>query len=41
MLQGWPVPCTVVVIETAPKAKLDRMQALGAELVPVPFAVAW
>ena len=35
------VPCTVVVIETAPKAKLDRMRALGAALVPVPFAVAW
>jgi threonine dehydratase len=35
------VPCTVVVIETAPKAKLDRMRALGAQLVPVPFEVAW
>ncbi len=35
------VPCKVVVIETAPKAKLERMRALGAELVLVPFAVAW
>lgn len=35
------VPCTVVVIESAPTAKLDRMRALGARLVPVPFARAW
>jgi threonine dehydratase len=35
------VPCTVVVIETAPAAKIERMKALGATLVPVPFAVAW
>ena len=35
------VPCTVVAIETAPAAKLDRMRALGATLVPVPYAVAW
>ncbi|HEY2482346.1 MAG TPA: pyridoxal-phosphate dependent enzyme [Caulobacteraceae bacterium] len=35
------VPCTVVVIETAPLAKLERMRALGARLVPVPYAVAW
>jgi threonine dehydratase len=35
------VACTVVVIETAPAAKMDRMRALGARLVPVPFAVAW
>ncbi len=35
------VPCTVVVIETAPIAKLERMRALGATLVPVPFARAW
>src|SRR6202042_3332509 len=31
------VPCTVVAIETAPTAKLDRMRALGAKLVPVPY----
>src|SRR6266498_5828293 len=30
------VPCTVVAIETAPKAKLQRMEALGAKLFPVP-----
>ena len=35
------VPCTVVVIETAPAAKLERMRALGARLVPVPWEVAW
>ena len=35
------VPCTVVAIETAPKAKLERMRALGARLVPVSYAEAW
>src|SRR5262247_859582 len=35
------VPCTVVAIETAPAAKLERMRALGAKLVPVPYARAW
>ena len=35
------VPCAVVVIETAPKSKLDRMRALGAKLFPVPYEVAW
>ena len=35
------VPCTVVVIETAPAAKIARMKALGATLVPVPYEVAW
>src|SRR6476646_149095 len=35
------VPCTVVAIETAPAAKLERMQALGAKLVLVPYGVAW
>src|SRR6266513_2189500 len=35
------VPCTVVAIETAPAAKLERMRALGANLVLVPYAVAW
>ncbi len=35
------VPCTVVVLETAPQAKLDRMRALGATLIPVPVPVAW
>src|SRR6059036_4258315 len=35
------VPCTVVAVETAPAAKLERMRALGAKLVLVPYAVAW
>jgi len=35
------VPCTVVAIETAPAAKRERMKALGAKLVPVPYEVAW
>ena len=35
------VPCTVVAIETAPAAKLDRMGALGAKLVLVSYARAW
>src|SRR4051794_7782337 len=35
------VPCTVVAIETAPAAKLERMRALGARLVTVPYDVAW
>jgi threonine dehydratase len=35
------VPCTVVAIETAPKAKLERMKALGARLVPVSYDEAW
>lgn len=35
------VPATVVAIETAPQAKLDRMRALGARVVTVPYEVAW
>src|ERR1044071_9632477 len=35
------VPCSVVVIETAPAAKVERMRAPGARLVPVPYEVAW
>src|SRR3982751_4493602 len=35
------VPSTVVAIETAPKAKLERMKALGAKLITVPYEVAW
>jgi threonine dehydratase len=35
------VPCTVVTIETAPASKIERMKALGAKLVPVPYEVAW
>ncbi len=35
------VPSTVVAIESAPQAKLDRMRALGAKLITVPYDVAW
>jgi threonine dehydratase len=35
------VPCTVVAIETAPASKLERMKALGAKLILVPYPVAW
>src|SRR6476619_1654082 len=35
------VPCTVVAIETAPAAKRERMKALGARLIPVPYEIAW
>jgi len=35
------VPCAVVAIETAPASKLDRMRALGARLITVPYGVAW
>src|ERR1700730_5248858 len=35
------VPCTVVVIETAPESKIERMRRLGAKLLPVSYDVAW
>jgi len=35
------VSCTVVAIETAPAAKIARMRALGAKLIPVSYEVAW
>src|SRR5436305_2057907 len=35
------VPCTVVVIETAPASKMERMRALGAKLIPAPYDMAW
>jgi len=35
------VPCSVVAIETAPQAKIDRMRALGAKLFPVSYDLAW
>jgi len=35
------IPSTVVAIETAPQAKLERMRALGARLVPVTYEEAW
>jgi threonine dehydratase len=35
------VPCSVVVIDTAPAAKIERMRALGATLILAPFDAAW
>ncbi len=35
------VPCTVVVIETAPESKKERMKALGARLLLAPFDQCW
>jgi threonine dehydratase len=35
------IPCSVVAIETAPKTKLDRMRALGADIIPVSYTEAW
>jgi len=35
------VPCTVVVIETAPETKIERMRNLGATLVKAPFDACW
>jgi threonine dehydratase len=35
------VPSAVVAIETAPQTKLERMRALGAEIVPVSYERAW
>src|SRR3954447_18774619 len=35
------VPCSVVVIDTAPASKIERMRALGAKLIPAPFDAAW
>jgi threonine dehydratase len=34
-------PCTVVALETAPLTKLERMRALGAQLVLAPFEACW
>ena len=39
--RAFGVPCTVVTIETAPQTKLDRMRALGADIVPVSYDTAW
>src|SRR5262245_27654235 len=35
------VPASVVVIDTAPATKVERMKALGANLVMTPFDVCW
>src|SRR3954451_13036778 len=39
--RAFGIPCTVVAIETVPQTKLDRMRALGAEIVPVTYDRAW
>src|SRR6478672_11581634 len=39
--RSFGIPCTIVAIETAPQTKLDRMRALGAEIVPVSYERAW
>src|SRR3989475_12237636 len=35
------VPSTVVAIETAPAAKIERLRALVAKLILVPYEVEW
>jgi threonine dehydratase len=35
------VPASVVTIDTAPATKIERMKALGANLVMTPFDVCW
>src|SRR6516225_7008962 len=35
------VPCKVLVIETAPMAKLDAARRLGAEIVPASYDQCW
>jgi threonine dehydratase len=35
------VPCKVLVMDTAPAAKLDAARRLGAEIVKVPFDECW
>ena len=35
------IPASVVTIESAPQTKLERMAALGATIIPVPYEIAW
>ena len=35
------IPCTVVVPDSAPRAKLDAIERLGARVVPVPYERWW
>jgi threonine dehydratase len=35
------VACSVVVLDSAPAAKVERMKALGAKLIPVSHDLAW
>lgn len=39
--RAFGIPSTVVAIETAPRTKLKRMEALGAKIVPVSYEEAW
>jgi threonine dehydratase len=39
--RAFGIPSTVVAIETAPQTKLDRMRALGANIVLVSYEQAW
>ena len=41
MARRLEIPCTVVVPESAPAAKLDAIHRLGARTVAVPFAQWW
>jgi threonine dehydratase len=35
------IRCSVIVPESAPRAKLDKLEELGARIVPVPYARWW
>lgn len=35
------IACTIVAIDTAPAAKIERMRRLGAKLITAPFEVCW
>ena len=35
------IRCTVLVIDKAPETKVERMRALGAELIKAPFDACW
>lgn len=37
----YSVPCTVVTLETAPATKLQRMRALGAQLIEISYDAWW
>jgi threonine dehydratase len=39
--RAFGITCSIVAIETAPQTKLERMRALGANIVPVSYEVAW
>ncbi len=39
--RGAGIPCTVVVPDHAPRAKLDAVESLGARILPLPFDRWW